>query len=101
MSLFTEVDMREIQGKAKGSWFSLTNTKFFRSRLPQVGYKVSDTLYYFISSERPGNQGPRRYTIREMDHGVVNTVEGFMEYGTKAKAEARLMYMLKHRGEIA
>lgn len=99
MSLFTEVDIKEIQGKAKDSWFSLANMKFFKSRLPQVGYKVGDTLYYFISSERPGNQGPKRYTIREMDHGMVNNIEGFMEYETKARAKARLMYMLKHKGE--
>lgn len=91
---YIEVDMIEIERAHKSNWFHPDTMRFFKSRIGDTGYKT-DNGYYFISSEKRGNEN-RYYTIRHQNlDGHIKTVGEFQDYTTKQRALTCLKHILK------
>lgn len=96
-------DMSEViraNEKRGDNWFDVDTKRFFRSR-------IGRTLYggrYFVTSEQfvapmAGDDGPRRYSIREvMPDGAINTVGEFQAYTTRADAIRAIKDLLRTQG---
>jgi len=69
-----------------GHFFDDGTMRFFESRLSQ-GYKCSDELIYFVTSERPWIQDWRQYFVRCMRRdGHIETCETADPFRSRAKA---------------
>ena len=91
----------EIKNRHNGHWFDASSMRFFRSRLPQGGYKLGDKVYFISSEQFTGlyePDGKRLYTIRVMDYktGDINTYGEFNKM-TKSEANTALKNILKGR----
>lgn len=78
-------EIRSANRAARQHWFSNDTMAFFRTR-------VHDTIYggrFFVTSDTPDNDTPRRYTVRVAhDDGHVVTVGEFQQYGSREDAHA-------------
>ncbi len=70
-------------------WFDADTMRFFRSRLPDGGYKSADGRIYFVTSEKNSSQRysfPRLYSVRCFFNGDVKTIGEFQAFKTSATA---------------
>jgi hypothetical protein len=88
------VSINEIINMHRGHFFSKSALVFFKSRLPEVGYRKDDIIY-FITSEKSPVQFQRLYSIRVMDtKGNINTLGEFQGYKTLKQAKSAMASLL-------
>lgn len=100
--MYRDIDAIKSANRVTGGHFFDRDTmRFFRTR-------VLETVYggrYFVTSDAPQWDGPRRYTVRECVKGNCRTAEGrtFQEYATAkaAKSAACLMAIEARHAEKA
>jgi hypothetical protein len=79
----TVAEIRAANKALGHHWFSPDTLRFFDSRI--LDGVIRGRL--FVTSESPGTDGGRRYTIRiAQDSGEVDTVGEFMGYATQHEA---------------
>lgn len=93
------VTIEEIKSHSTGHWFDPGSMRFFRSRLPQTGYRVDNKAYFISSEQFIGSNGipaPRLYTIRVLDYetGEIDTLGEFNKL-TKSEARTQLNKIIK------
>lgn len=103
-------DIRRAAERNGSHWFDLRSMRFFRSRLPQMGYvsKQDDTVAYFVSSEQyvnaySGTRCPRLYTVRRanLTTGDVGTVGEFQSFASSSGANAAAKRYAEHGEPVA
>lgn len=61
-------------------WFDASTKRFFRSRLPQSGYRGPGGTFFVSSEQFVGSDhipARRRYTVRQLKDGDIKTVGEF------------------------
>lgn len=93
-------ELRRISEGKGSKFFAPSNTRFFRSRYPAMGYKLGQSVY-FVTSEQFDYRSPRLYTIRAMDlaTGEMSEVGGFQQFSTRARALGALARVLGEKEE--
>lgn len=72
-------DMKQANADEGGNWFSTDTMRFFNSRIES---RIPIRGRFFVTSERPEDDDPRRYTIREARSDGTVTIRGeFLQYG--------------------
>jgi hypothetical protein len=96
-----KTEMKELDKKNGGYFFSKGAMRFFNSIIETTGTDFKGKSY-FITSEKFDEKSPRLYTIRciDMKEGYVSKVSEFQEYRTKEDAlEARKTLIKAYKGQ--
>ena len=86
------VSIDEIERRHTGHFFDANAKRFFRSRMPQTGYRVGNKAW-FITSEQfadfHGYVAARKYTVRVIDWDTGRLLDNVGEFNTMTKSEAQ------------
>jgi hypothetical protein len=100
MKTISIADIKAIYNPGEGRhWFDRSTMRFFRTKLPRVGYQADNGDIYFVTSEQfVGSHSidPRRYTVRKLiGQGDIQTIGEFNTIPTIGEAtQAAKMYAL-------
>ena len=93
---------RELQ--PDGYWFDQDTMRFFKTQMPQYGYRDPRGVIWFVTAET-GPDRKKRYSVRRMDpQGNIETIGEFQGFATFADARQDLRRQLQHEnleGETA
>lgn len=83
--LTTLTEIKNVNHKAGEYYFSPDTMRFFKSRISETLYPVSNGAYFVTSEKGPDNV--RRYSVRfAHDNGKIETVGKFQQYETSWQA---------------
>lgn len=101
MRVISMDEIKKLNEKMGGHFFSFATTKFFHSLYPLYALSVDGKIAYFVTSEKFGPGVNRRYTIRhcDLETGACSSKSLFQEYATLRAAEKAIREILKKAEE--
>jgi len=83
----TIADIKSAAHNAGSHFFEPEAMRFFRSRVLDYVYPVSEHCAYFVTSEQFDDTSPLLYSVRMIRDGQVSTVGDFQGYPTQYSAQ--------------